>query len=108
MSKEDEEILEIIKSTFSIRNVLLNLCNKEHEVFPDRYIKLKEWLLNKKAIIIKSRQDFSTHIEETKSRLRWLLFCIVGDKVPEKNTFEYAFKMYIEDAIYVIERLQEK
>lgn len=39
--------------------------------------------------------------------LEWLKWCIVGDDTPSKNTFEYAAKTYLENAIGILKMQQE-
>lgn len=41
-------------------------------------------------------------IEESIKSLEWLKFNIVGTKEPKKNTFEYAAKVYLENAITLL------
>ena len=41
-------------------------------------------------------------IEQCVNTLRWLKFSIVGTEKPKKNTFEYATKVYLENAIELL------
>jgi hypothetical protein len=41
-------------------------------------------------------------IEQCIKSLTWLKWNIVGDDEPEKNTFEYATKVYIDNAIAIL------
>ena len=46
-------------------------------------------------------------IEEGIKSLEWLKFNIVGTEEPKKNTFEYATKVYLENAIELLKDLIE-
>ena len=41
-------------------------------------------------------------VEQCIKSLHWLMFCIVGEQEPKKNTFEFATKTYLENAISLL------
>ncbi len=47
-------------------------------------------------------------VEQCIKSLEWLKFNIVGTEEPKKNTFEYATKVYLENAIYILDDLRKE
>ena len=47
-------------------------------------------------------------IDQCINSLEWLKWNIVGDDAPSKNTFEYAAKIYLENAIDIIRTQNEE
>lgn len=45
-------------------------------------------------------------IEQCIKSLEWLKWNIVGDETPSKNTFEYATKVYLENAISILNDIE--